>query len=502
MESRGQELAMNESPLPARFSGASHRFWTRHQFFSGALIPIVLTVFLAPFIGLLFYSSLNVDDFSYATLSSCPGTAAVSNCVRLTSVLSRAWVEHKDGSGRLLAPFLESLVMSKSNLSFSYGWLLLLVMLTNLAALSYFFMTALGLPRPRALLASGVFYAAWLACVDSPGENVFWLTAAMEYQLPISSVLVFAGLLSKRGHTIFGYLALALLAIGIPAQHEIAGVFLLACLLAGVIAVRVLNLQAATWWLCAGLVVLSLGLTMFSPGMADKMTRGHSTGGFVANFLPHAKRAMGLGVTWITNPVVLLAAFSIPLLVRPPNNSCADATAYQPRPRWLALAALGAMCVLLGEFASAETASSSIYGQLPARAVGWFQFLFWLLLVCAILIGVPEISQIRFSPGSQIGIFVLFAVSLLASGNFISAERDLRGPAQGWWRSSVARLKQRGSMVQFEPLPKRPKLFRNTSISMESGCWVNESVAFYLGATTVVTTDPGEEPDLAGCSKP
>lgn len=35
-----------------------------------------------------------------------------------------------------------------------------------------------------------------------------------------------------------------------------------------------------------------------------------------------------------------------------------------------------------------------------------------------------------------------------------------------------------------------------------SGCWVNESVAFYLGANTVVTTDPGEEPELAGCSQP
>ncbi len=493
---------MNESPLMSRFCRASHRFWTQHQLFSGALIPVALFVFAAPFIGLLFYSSLNVDDFAYATLSSCPGYAAVSKCVTVSSVLTRAWIEHTEGSGRLLAPLLESLVMSKLNLSFSYGWLLLLVMLTNLAALSYFFMTVLSVPRTRALLAAGVFYATWLASMASPGDNIFWLTGAIEYQLPISSMLVFAGLISKRRHTIFGYIALALLAIAIPTQHEIAGVFLLACLLAGVVSVRVLKLQADRWWLCIGLVVLSLSAIMLSPGMADKMARGHSTGGFVSNFLPHAKRAVGLGVAWTTNPAVLLCAFCIPLLVRPDNDSSADGSAYQPAPRWLALAALGAMCVLLGEFASAETTSSSIYGPLPARAVGWFQFIFWLLLICVVLIGVPELSQIRFSPSSRIGIFVLLMVSLLASGNFLSAERDLRGPAPDWWRGSVARLKQRGSMLQFEPLPKRPKLFRNTSLSMDSGCWVNESVAFYLGATTVVTTDPGEEPDLAGCGKP
>jgi hypothetical protein len=490
---------MNESALMPRFYRASNRFWTR---FSGAIIPIALIVFAAPFIGLLFYSSLNADDFSYATLASCPGSGAEGKCVTVSNVVTRAWIEHTDGSGRLLAPLLESLVMSKSNLSFAYGWLLLLVMLTNIAALWYFFMTVLGVPRASALLASGVFYAAWLANVASPGENIYWLTAAMEYQLPVSSMLVFAGLISKDGHTIFGYIALALLAIAIPAQHENAGVFLLACLLAGVVAVRGLKLRADRWWLCIGLVVLSLGAIMLSPGMADKMVRGHSTGGFVSNFLPHAKRAVDLGFAWTMNPTVLLCAFCIPLLVRPYKDSSADGSTYQPPPRWLALAALGSMCVLLGEFASAETTVSSSYRQLPPRAVGWFQFIFWLLLICVVFIGVPEISQIRFSPSSQIGIFVLLTVSLLGSANFLSAERDLRGPARDWWRGSVARLKQRGSMVLFEPLPKRPKLFRNTELSMDSGCWVNESVALYLGATTVVTTDPGEEPDLAGCSQP
>ncbi len=473
------------------------------EWFSRALIPLVLLVFATPFIALLFYSSLNTDDFSKATLAVCHGTPAVSTCVRLPNVLTKAWTEYSStGSGRWLTVLLESLAMSKSNLVASYGWLLLLVMLTNIAALYYFFTTVLRVPRTRALLAAGVFYAAWLASVASPSENIFWLTSAMEYQLPISSMLVFASLISKPSHTIFGYIALALLAIAIPAQHEVAGVFLLACLLAGVIAARVLRLQADQWWLCVGLVVLSLGAIMLSPSMAAKMAEGHPTGGYIANALPIAKRAVNYGFAWTNNPAVLLCAFCIPLLVRPYDDSSAAGSAYQPPPRWLALAGLGAMSVLLGEFASAELASASIYGELPPRTVGWFQFVFWLLLVCVVLVGVPEISQIRFSPSSRIGIFMLLLVSLLGSGNFQSAEKDLRGPARPWWRSSVARLKQRGSSLQFEPLPAKPKLFRNTSLSTDSGCWVNECMALYLGANTVVTKDPSEKPEVGGCSQP
>jgi hypothetical protein len=64
-----------------------------------------------------------------------------------------------------------------------------------------------------------------------------------------------------------------------------------------------------------------------------------------------------------------------------------------------------------------------------------FQFVFWLVLVCVIVTGVPEIAQMRFSPSSRIVILALFALSLLGSRNFRWAEKDLRGPARPYWKT-------------------------------------------------------------------
>jgi hypothetical protein len=485
--------------LVASDSRTDNLFQKLSGLFSRALIPVALSVFAAPFIALLFYSSLNTDDFVKATLAACTGTTAVSACVRLPNVLTMAWTEYSsiETSGRWLAALLESLAMSKSNLIASYGWLLLLVMLTNIAALSYFFATILRVPRTRALLAAGVFYAAWLASVASPAENVFWLTGAMEYQLPLSAMLILAGLISKPRHTIFSYIALVALAIAIPAQHEIAGAFLLPCLLAGVVAARILKLPTPQWWLGLGLVALSFGAVMLSPAMAFKLSLRPRIPWDVAHVLPYAKRVVDHGINWMMNPAILLCAFCMPLLLRTREDS-SSGSEYRP-PKWLALAALGAMCVLLAEFASAEMSSG--YAVMPPRTVGWFQFVFSLLLVCVILIGIPEISQIKFSPSSRIGISMLLVVSLLGSGNFHSAEKDLRGPARPWWEGSVARLRQRGSSLRFEPLPPRPTLFKYTSLAMEpasSRCWVNQCMALYLGAKTVAVEDFRENPDGCG----
>jgi hypothetical protein len=253
--------------------------------------------------------------------------------------------------------------MSKVNLSVFYGWLLLLVMLTNVAALSYFVENFLRVSRARAALVAGAFYAAWLASVSSPGDSVYWLTVAIEYQLSISTLLIVAGLLCKSRHSVFSYVALAVLAIAIPGQHEIAGVFLLICLLMGVVAARVLKLETRQWLLGLGLAAISLAVAMFGPGMSSKLT-GRQVWD-VTHILPYAKRAAEHGVNWVVTPAVLLCAVCMPLLLWSGEDSSAGSE-HRP-PRWLALAGLGAMFALLGEFAFAELASG--YGLLPPSSL-------------------------------------------------------------------------------------------------------------------------------------
>jgi hypothetical protein len=492
-------MSINVSPThhDSRKTTAGDPLITRHRradgachilslFLSRYLTPIALLVFGAPFLGLLFYASMNFDDFAKA--------ASAYNCaVHVHGTLTEiAWNVYTTRTARWVTSLLQGLLMSKFDLVTCYGWLLLLVVLTNIAALSYFFASFLRVSATRALIAGGAFYAAWLAGVASPGENVFWLSGATEYQLPIATLLVLAGLLCRSKHTIFSYVALAILAIAVPGQHEIAGALLLVCLLAGVAAARVLKLPAPQWWLSLGLAVLSLAAVMFSPAKVSALAHEGNDPSVVINVLSYARSAVSAGIDWVLNPAVLLCAFCLPVLLWTSEQTSA-APEFLP-PRWLALPGLGAMSFLIIEFAGAGVASASSYGQLPPRAVGCFQFAFWLLLVCVIVVGVPEITRIRFSPSSRIGILTLFALSLLGSGNFRSAEKDLRGPARPYWKSSVARLKQRGDSLQFEPLPIKPVLFRETFLSPDKTCTANQCMAFYLGASTLVVRSPGESP--------
>ena len=459
----------------------NNRFDKLSRLFSRSLIPFALLVFATPFLSLLFYASMNTDDYLYAT-NACPVPPATR------SVIRASWLNYMLGTGRWLTSIIHGLVMTKIDLVAFYGWLLLAFMLTNIAALAYCFANFLRVSRNQALLAACVFYAAWLATVVTPIEGVFWLTEAIEYQLTLTTILILAGLLCRSRHTTFSYLVLAGLAIAVPAQHEVAGSFLFVCLLAGVVAARVQKLETRQWWLCLGLVALSLAAVMFSPGKALQFAQGHNTRWDFAYVLPYAKHAVNLGVGWFINPAVLISAFCMPLVLWPHAESSTESQ-YRP-PRLLALVGLGIMCILVVEFEAAEMTSG--YGTLPYRTVGWFQFVFSLLFVCVILVGLPELSQMKFSQGSRIGLSLLLMATLLGSGNFRLAEQDLRGPARSYWSSSVARLRQHGASLQFDQLPRRPALFRPTEIATTPNCWVNRCMAVYLGANTVVVKDPSE----------
>jgi hypothetical protein len=195
---------------------------------------------------------------------------------------------------------------------------------------------------------------------------------------------------------------------------------------------------------------------------------------------------VGIGIDWTLSSTALLGALCIALLLWPNESTESE---YRP-PKWLALAGIGAICVLLGEFANAEMFSAA--GELPPRAVGWFQFVFLLLFASVVITGLQEISKIRFSIGARTAIFALFAVSVLISDNFRLAKTDLAGPARSWHRSSVARLAQRAGTLEFDPLPPRPGMFRESGFSKSGGCWVNECAAVYLGAASVGLKGPKE----------
>ncbi len=446
---------------------------------SRLIVPCVLVVFAAPFLALMFYSLPATDDFCKATLSF--------NTIPQRDVLSVTWMYYTQWSPRWLTTFIQSIVMSHVDLATSYGWLLLTVVVTNLAALWYFFRTVFRLPRTTSFLVAGVFYAAYIASLTDLQLQLYWLTGATEYNLSLSALLVLVSLLSQPRRAIWYFVLVALFSIAVPAQHEIAGVFLCVFLFAGAVVMRVKRLPARQWYLSLGMAALSMIIVVLSPGNAIRAAQEHKHLWDIAHLPRWVAHSFYHGLNWLSDPAILVAGCSIFLLCKRDQETRA---ADELPAKWLGIAGLCAMFVLLCEVSFVEMASGV---WIPARVIAWFQFVFWLLLVCVIVKGVPEIHQVRFSLGTRIGVFTLLAVCLLGSSNYRAAVEDVRGPAQSWWRMNSARLQQHGRALEFEAPARYPNLAMHQNLSTDPGCFVNECMANYLRAKTVVVKETTEE---------
>jgi hypothetical protein len=446
---------------------------------SRLLLPATLIVFALPFIALLFYSVPASDDFCKATLSF--------NCVPQPSVLHITWLYYTQWSPRWLTTLLQSFVMNRVDLVSAYGWLLLLVIAINLAALWYFLRTYFNLNKGTALLAAGAFYAAWIASIPSPEEAIFWLTGAIEYYLSFGTLLVLLSLLYKRRNSTWYYLAIALLSVAIPAQHEIAGTFLCSVLLAGIILMRVQGQLAPQWYVSFGFAVLSQAVVMLTPGNKLRAVQEHRHLWDFAHLPKWIAHSFYHGFDWLSYPAFLLAACCIFLLWQQGREKQDDE---KIPPRWVGVVCLCGMFVILCEYCLVELASGN---WSPNRVVAWFAFVFSLLFVCLVLTGIPELARVQFSFATKTGVYILFAVSILGSANFRAAVEDLGGAAQAWWRLDARQLRQRGGAVVFELPARYPRLSMHQQVTSDSGCWVNRCLANYLHAASVVGKDSSED---------
>jgi len=446
---------------------------------SRIMLPVALGAFLAPFFLLFFYSVPAADDFCNASLSF--------NMVPQPSVTALTWLYYTRWSPRWLTYFLLGHALSHGDILRTYGWLLLLVALTNLAALWYFCATAFNLPRGKAFLAAAVFYTAWIVALGSPDQQLYWLTNVVVYSFPLSTLLVLLSLLLRPRRTAWYYGVVVLLAIAVPAQQEIAGTFL--CLIAFVAAVCwiVRRLPGNHWYLTLLASTISTAVVVLSPGNAIRAAAEHKHLWDIAHFPRWTAHAFYHGLDWLSVPAVLVGALCILMICQ--SRRDLDVSAGPP-PRWVAIAGLAGMLAVLCECAWIEMATSS---WLPDRVVMWFQFVFWLLLVCVVAAGAPEIYRVRFSSITRLAVSTLFSATLLTSANFRSAVSDIRGPAQSWWRVEASRLRQRGSSLEYEAPAQYPKLAKPQMLTDDSGCWVNRCLANYLHAPTVLVTHSKEE---------
>ncbi len=429
------------------------------------LVPFASTIVLIPFAILLCCATPAFDDFCKAS--------GVSSLGQITDPFAAAWWNYQHWTARWFTAFLQSALMGRMNLaSAQYAWLLAGVMGFDLAALWIFFRAVMGISRHSSLLMAIVFYAAWAANTDSPGESIYFATVAIEYQLSLGTLLCAVSLLCHERPLHWGRtLLLVILAFLIPAQHEIAGGFLCAALAAGLLTARYLKTPYLWWTITLIIASASLLMVVASPGVHERIVHRSIIGGFVAwNFaqapicLYHAVLS---GAEWIINPTVLLAAICLPGLIR------FDAS--REPPRWLAcLCGLG-MATLVILYALVELASGD---TAPGRVAGWFQWMFWLLQICAVLIAFPELRRNKgfLRPVAC----CLFAITLVMTPNFRKAVADIAAPARQWHAAITDQLRRGVPGGNFTGLPPKPELFLEPgTASPRNSAWVGSCLASY-----------------------
>jgi hypothetical protein len=448
---------------------------------SGLMVSIFLIVFMAPFLVLALYSLPATDDFCKASLSF--GAYPQQQ----PSVLAVTWMYYSRWSSRWLTTFLQSSIMSHVDLAAAYGWLLILVIIANIGALGYFFKTIFQLRPASALLAAGMFYAAYVASLSDPPQEIYWLTGAIEYNLSFSTILLVVSLLYQERRQPWYYCAIFLLSFAAPAQHEIAGIFLCGLIFTVAVVLRVKKLPARHWYLSLVAAAFSLAVVVLAPGNAVRAAQEHRHMWDVSHLPRWLAHALYHGLGWPASPAILAAGCCIFLLCQREKNS--SSTGAFP-PSWFRSAALCGMLFVVVEVAFIETATGV---WMPYRVAAWFQFMFWLLLVCLIAGGIPEFYRVRFSPGTSIGVFALLAILLLGCANFRAALEDLHGPVQTWYRTGYSRLRQHGGSLTFEPVSSYPNLTFHQNLSSDPRCFVNVCLAHYLHADAVVVKDSTEE---------
>ena len=429
-----------------------------------ALLPLTITLVLSVFAGLMFSATPALDDFCKASLSYLGQPQGSATQV--------TWLYFMGWSARWVSTILQSALFSRVDLISAYPWLLLGVMAVNLAALCVFFRSVLQLKTRTALVVAGMFYVSWAVSIPSTAENIFWATGATEYQLSQSSLLVLLALLcSSRGR--IGAGAAFILAFLIPAQHEVAGMLVCLVLAAGVVVARVLRVPSGKWIICLALASLSLAIVIVSPAGRE---RAAADGKVLWDFRhepAYAFQALKNGVDWLISPIPLLTAICVPLFVGSMERRRETPITH---PVWLAPLCLLGMCLIVCVAALVALVSA---GGPPDRLVGWYQWPFWLLLLCAVYLGVPELratSALRID-AFKLGLCAILALSLLTSSTFKAAIKDLSGPARPWARSTSEQLRGQSGTPADANLPAKPSNLLAPGFADSSAwvsvCWVN-----------------------------
>jgi hypothetical protein len=465
-------------------------------------IPVSIVVLV-----LVFFAEPIADDFWFA------GSADVRAAVE---TLYAGW------SGRWASHGLEALLLSKLPMLSAYSGILWGLHAVHFLGLFYFWHMLVGsavrLRRRLSLaLASYVFL---FAGYPEPGETVYWVTGAIENQLPLSLIvlllaMVLAGTRSslRPSRALLLALALGLLAFTIPGLHQLAASILLGVLFTGALfAVLERHPNRMVWFILLIFALLGSAVGLLAPGNAARAaTQEHGLS--ISEGIRPLIQLLVLVARWID--LKLVAASVLVLLTLDWPTPAIESRSHRAHLRAKVIPLVG-VALVLGTCASiayltASTGPSRVQNLLyETFCMAWFASLVMLRKATSGLSYRPDDAS-GLSSFVRIGqnvAAVFFCISVITSPNVLTAASDLLTDAVGFRQAMTHRYDLLRAAAQRDgpaadvvvPLVVRPYTFyRGWDIGPDIS--VNQDVATYFGVRSVRVEDsaprPGEDADTA-----
>jgi hypothetical protein len=470
------------------------------KFAQSLILVTCIAVSIVVFV-LVFFAEPIADDFWFA------------NAVDVRSAVETLYL---GWSGRWASHGLEALLLTKLPMLSIYSGILWGLHAVHFIGLFYFWHLLVGsaVPLRRRLILALASYVFLFAGYSEPGETVYWVTGAIENQLPLSLMvlllaMVHAGTRSylRPSRALPLALALGLVAFTIPGLHQLAALILLGVLFTGALFVvleRRPNLMV--WILLLMFAVLGTAISIFAPGNAVRAAKqGHGLSiseGIIPliQLLMKVSRWIDLKLVAASVLVLLTLGWQTPVIGSRPDRAHLRAKVIP----------LVGVALVLGTCASiayltASTGPPRVQNFLyETFCMAWFASLVILLKATSGLFYRPDDSS---GPSPVVRIAhnvaaVLFCISLITSPNIVGASRDLLTNAVDFRRAMThrydlirraARLDGPAADVVVPPVVRPQTFYRVWDIGPDH----NEDVANYFGVRSVRLGRPGEDAGTA-----
>jgi hypothetical protein len=399
-------------------------------------------------------------------------------------------------TGRWAGVGVETLLLTTTTLPGGYPWLIFVLIATQ-CLLLYFAIWELVVDARQALYLSAVIASVYWATMPSPQQGIFWITGAVESQLPLTlGSLLFALVLSRRPtdtkqSTRLAAVAASILGFVVPAFHELAGgVLVLALSAITVTAFLSKNSQRKMWLIVWTASAIGFVVVFVAPGNSIRMATISNRGNYLAVMKGSLETVRYYVLPWCLdfkhwllavllwfNPRVASLRKKLPGL-----NSFRTISAFVLVWISLILLAIGSTIWNLGIQPPART-MNLIYGMF---LIGWITYAFLVM---------PTDPSFSLPPAHRAAtlsaaLFLLSTLVVTSNNTHESIGDIISGRARSWdlelnRRSALLKSAGRNADVLVIPLSERPNMLAMSDLTEDPNSWENRCVSLYFGVASV-----------------